>query len=138
METIVPLERTLTRADHQRLQRMLAQPCDAGSAEALHELLAASDILGDTGVPASLVTIGSRVLLQDTRRAGVPYQLTLCEPRDARPAEGCISVLSPVGASLLGLQAGQIARWHMPDGQEGAALILSVLFQPEAHPREAG
>jgi regulator of nucleoside diphosphate kinase len=137
METILPVERTLTASDHLRLARLRAQQREPAAAEALHELLENSETLAGTApVPVSLVTLGSRVLLQDAERAGAPYQLTLCDPRDAQPAQGCISVLSPVGASLLGLCAGQVARWRTPAAHEGAALILAVLFQPEAHAEE--
>ena len=137
METILPVERTLTPSDHLRVRRLLAQQHDAGACETLHDVLEGSDVLPGAPVPVSLVTLGSRVLLQDTARGGAPYQLTLCEPRDARPAQGCISVLSPVGASLLGLHAGDVARWRTPSAHEGAALILAVLFQPESSAREA-
>jgi regulator of nucleoside diphosphate kinase len=139
METIVPVERTLTPSDHLRMQRLLARQQDALASGTLHELLQGCDVLADgSPVPGGLVTLGSRVLLQDTDGAGTPYQLTLCEPGDARPSQGSISVLSPVGASLLGLRAGQVARWHTPAGHEGAALILAVLFQPAAFTAEAG
>lgn len=137
METILPVERTLTAFDHQRLARLRLQQREPAAAEALQDLLEASDVLaGAAPVPVSLVTLGSRVLLQDTERAGAPYQLTLCDPHEASPAQGCISVLSPVGSSLLGLCAGQVARWRTPAGHEGAALILAVLFQPEVQREE--
>jgi regulator of nucleoside diphosphate kinase len=135
MQSILPVERTLTASDHLRLQRLRAQQPDPAAAEALDELLATSELVAGSEVPVSLVTLGSRVLLQDTERAAAPYQLTLCEPDRARPEAGCISVLSPVGAALLGLRAGQVAHWRVPLGREGAALVLSVLFQPEAEVR---
>ena len=131
METTLPVERTLTPSDHRRLRRLLAQQSEPAAAESLQELLDGSEVLAGAAVPVSLVTIGSRVLLQDPRRAGQPYQLTMCEPGDARPAQGCISVLSPVGAGLVGLQAGQVAHWRMPGGHDGEAVILAVLSQPE-------
>ena len=132
METILPVERTLTRSDSRCLKLLLAQQCEPAAAEALQELLASSEVLADAAVPASLVTLGSRVLLQDARHADARYQLTLCEPRDARPSQGCISVLSPVGAALIGLQAGQVAHWRVPGGQEGEALIVAVSSRPDA------
>lgn len=58
--------------------------------------------------------------------------VTLCYPQDAEPAAGFISVLSPVGISLLGLWAGDVARWQTPHGEECAAVIESIQFQPEA------
>ena len=64
--------------------------------------------------------------------ANAGHKVTLCDPDDAEPSQGFISVLSPLGASLLGLRAGDVARWRTPVGQERMARIVDVLFQPEA------
>lgn len=58
--------------------------------------------------------------------------LTLCYPADAEPAVGFVSVLSPVGSALVGLQVGSVARWSLPAGDDKAAEILAILFQPES------
>ena len=58
--------------------------------------------------------------------------LTLCYPQDAEPAAGFISVLSPVGISLLGLRVGDMAKWQTPHGEECSATIESIQYQPEA------
>jgi regulator of nucleoside diphosphate kinase len=63
---------------------------------------------------------------------GSEYSLTLCYPADADPAAGRVSVLSPVGASLLGLRVGEVARWQGPAGDTHAAEVVALLFQPEA------
>ena len=75
--------------------------------------------------------MNSQVLVEDVanRRA---RKLTLCYPQDAEPAAGFISVLSPVGTGLLGLQVGATARWRNPLGGDAAAEVIAVLFQPEA------
>ena len=36
------------------------------------------------------------------------------------------------GWSLLGLQAGSIAHWTTPRGEQGSAEILAILYQPES------
>jgi len=82
-------------------------------------------------VPPDVVTMYSQVLLLD-RASGERNKVTLCYPADAEPAEGFVSVLSPLGWSLLGLRAGQVARWSTPSGGERAAEVLAILFQPEA------
>lgn len=131
MEVIAPTERTLTQRDYVRLTRLLAQsrsPAD----HAMHEVLEASELVASSAVPPTVVTMYTRVLLQDVRSDAPAYPLTLCYPEHAEPARGFISVLSPVGASLLGLRVGETARWRTPGGQGGAARILAVLFQPEA------
>ncbi len=42
-----------------------------------------------------------------------------------------MSVLSPLGLSLLGLRTGSTARWNTPRGPRTATL-LAIAFQPEA------
>lgn len=132
MEPRASNERTLTQLDYVRLTRLvaLAQPAHAG-AEAMQELLAASDLVASPAVPPTVVTMYSQVLLQDPF-GGAPRKLTLCYPDDAEPAAGFISVLSPVGVALLGLRGGETAHWTTPDGQAHAARIEAILFQPEA------
>jgi regulator of nucleoside diphosphate kinase len=133
VSTILPAERTLTHADHLRLARLLLEHGSAlQGAETMHDLLDTSDLVPPRAVPPGVVTMGTQVLLQDPAGDAPPYQLTLSYPREAEPGSGFVSVLSPVGSALLGLQAGDIARWRGPAGRSGAARILAVLFQPEA------
>jgi len=130
----IPVERTLTHHDHARLARLLAQQPAAAGAEALQDLIDSSDLVAARTVPGTVVTMNSQVLLlpQD----GTPCKLTVCYPEEARPADGFVSVLSPVGASLIGLRVGETAHWRSASGRTGEARILSVLFQPEAHAQE--
>ncbi len=129
METQLPVERTLTQIDHVRLRRLTTM---SHASEAVHAVLDSSDLVESAAVPATVVTMYTQVLLQ-VEADTAPYKLTLCYPDDAKPAEGFISVLSPLGASLLGLRVGDVARWRTPLGQERTARILEVLFQPEAN-----
>ena len=131
MQVTIP-ERTLTQIDYLRITRLLQQqPPDMGS-EAMQELLAGSDLVASPAVPPDVVTMYTQVLLQDPAGDAPAYKLTLCYPEHAEPAEGFVSVLSPVGRSLLGLRVGETAQWRLPAGQVRAARILQVLFQPEA------
>jgi regulator of nucleoside diphosphate kinase len=132
VEIVLPIERTLTHHDHVRLQRLLAQQPAPACAQALQDLLDGSDIVSARELPTTVVTMNSQVLLEEAG-GGTRYTLTLCYPQQARPAEGLVSVLSPVGASLLGLRVGETAHWRTPGGHAGAARILALLFQPEAH-----
>lgn len=131
MEVITPIERTLTQIDHVRLTRLISRAGALPGLEAIQQLLECSDLVASPEVPPTVLTMYTQVLLQDPD-GGEPYQLTLCYPADAEPAGGFVSVLSPVGAALLGLRVGQVARWTTPGGASGAARVLSVLFQPEA------
>ena len=127
MHAIVHGERTLTDLDFARLTRLLSQQLPP----TLADLLASAEVMKSRAVNADVVTMYSRVEVVDahTRRRQV---LTICYPDDAEPAAGCISVLSPVGISLLGLKTGDIARWLTPTGEECAAEVAAIQYQPEA------
>ncbi|MGV3570028.1 MAG: GreA/GreB family elongation factor [Ramlibacter sp.] len=131
MEVLTPVERTLTQIDHVRLTRLVGRAGALPGAEAMRQLLECSDLVASPAVPPTVVTMYTQALLEDPA-GGEPYKLTLCYPDHAEPAQGFVSVLSPVGAALLGLRVGAVARWCTPGGHAGAARILSILFQPEA------
>ena len=128
------LERTLTELDHARLSSLMrSDPRRAGAAPqraAIEAVLDGCAIVPSQQVPPDVVTMYSQVELRD--RSGRSQSLTLCYPADAAPAAGLVSVLSPVGASLLGLSPGSVARWSTPGGQQRDAEIAAITFQPEA------
>ena len=123
----VRFERTLTELDFARLRRL----ANAKAPQWLATLLDGVDVLDARDMPSDTVTMYSTVECQDVT-TGRRQQLTICYPNDAEPSVGCVSVLSPVGCSLLGLRVGDIAHWQMPGGETGGAQVLSVLFQPQA------
>jgi regulator of nucleoside diphosphate kinase len=129
------LDRTLTELDHVRILNLVRRDArgDASVAmqPAIEDLLDASAIVPSRQVSPDVVTMYSQLLLQDLQ-TGQRSTLTLSYPADAEPATGFVSVLSPVGSALLGLRVGSVARWATPTGDEKAAEILAILFQPEA------
>ena len=130
MRTLTPTERTLTQLDYVRLTRLMSLS-EPGASAPFRELLENSDLVASPAVPATVVTMYTQLLAQDVA-GGEPYKVTLCYPDDAAPSEGFISVLSPLGGSLLGLRVGDVARWHTPRGEERMVRVVEVLFQPEA------
>lgn len=124
-------ERTLTQIDYARLTRLVTLSRGPGTPGTIHALLENSDLVASAAVPATVVTMYTQVLVEDAV-GGTPHKVTLCYPEDAEPAQGFISVLSPLGTSLLGLRVGDMARWRTPRGDERVIRILEVLFQPEA------
>ena len=121
-------ERLLTELDFSRLNKLReGQTLPPELADALDTL----DLVPPREVPPDVVTMYSQVLVEDAA-SGQRRKLTLCYPGDAEPHLGFISVLSPVGASLLGRRVGATARWHTPNGDACAAEIATLLFQPEA------
>jgi regulator of nucleoside diphosphate kinase len=132
---MLALERTLTELDHVRLLNLVRRDRRSDGSPtprlAIEHVLDACAIVPSRQTPPDVVTMYSHVLLQDVE-TGQRSKLTLCYPADAEPAAGFVSVLSPLGASMLGLGVGAVARWLTPAGEERAAEILSILFQPES------
>ena len=127
MHAVVHGERTLTDLDFARLTKLLNRELPPP----LADVLASAEVTGSRAVPGDIVTMNSRVELLDVQ-THQRQTLTLCYPRDAEPAAGFISVLSPVGNSLLGMKCGTVAKWTSPMGDECAAEIVAIVFQPEA------
>lgn len=123
-------ERVLTELDHVRLAGLLRR-ADSAADTSLDEWIDSAYLVPSRDVGPDIVTMYSQLLLADA--AGGPRRtLTLCYPADADPQAGFVSVLSPVGAALLGRRVGSVAAWVTPDGRRHAVEIVAVLFQPEA------
>jgi regulator of nucleoside diphosphate kinase len=93
------------------------------SAALLGELERA-EVLPETAMPTNVVRIGSTLEFEvdDGRRLEV--QLVL--PENADINAGRISVLTPVGAALIGLSPGQSMEWSGNDGKERLLTVLAV------------
>lgn len=118
-------ERVLTELDHQRLRR------HAQAHEALRDVLDNAELLPSPELPADIVSMNSEVEVLEPG-SGRLQRLTLCYPAEADAEQGRISVLSPVGLSLLGRAVGSEARWQAGQGAGGAVHIRALRYQPEA------
>jgi regulator of nucleoside diphosphate kinase len=126
----------LTAQDYNRLKHLLAdltrqsRGMQAGL-ETLEDILDLARVVHPEKVPGNVVTMNSRVLFEDvsTREEGT---VTVVYPADADPSTGNISVLSPVGAALLGEAEGSEVELPLPHGQTRRIRINNVLYQPEA------
>ena len=76
-------------------------------------------------MPADAVRLGSAISFMD-ERAGTVRNVQLVLPVDADITEGRISILTPVGAALYGLRAGDAIVWPDLDGKERRITILEV------------
>ncbi|NCT84660.1 MAG: transcription elongation factor GreAB [Comamonadaceae bacterium] len=131
MEVSTLDERTLTELDHVRLARLVRGGGEAASQSAIDDILDTAELVPSRAVSPDIVTMYSQVEVADLA-SGQRQRLTLCYPSDAEPARGFVSVLSPVGTSLIGRRVGSIARWRTRAGEQGAAELVALLFQPEA------
>ena len=93
-------ERVLTELDHARLSKLHTPQLPEDWADELQ----AVDLVTSQDVAPDVVTMNSEVELVLAGQTE-PQRLTLCYPRDAQVGAGRISVLSPIGAALLGYVA---------------------------------
>jgi regulator of nucleoside diphosphate kinase len=81
-------------------------------------------------VPGDTITMNSRFVLSQPRGDG-PICYTLVYPEEESPQLGKVSVLSPMGAAMLGARVGDEVCWYSTDGPQSAK-VERLLYQPEA------
>ncbi|WHZ10440.1 MAG: Regulator of nucleoside diphosphate kinase [Burkholderiaceae bacterium] len=122
--------RTMSELDHVRIHGLIRRQQPPQAAQ-ITEIIDSAHLVRPQDIPADVVTMYSQARVADVD-SGEQRTLTVVYPQDADAARGMISVLSPVGASLLGLPVGAVARWTGPDGTRVATRVEAILFQPEA------
>ena len=75
--------------------------------------------------PSGVVTMHSRVTFVDAA-TGAERTVQLVYPGEADISAGRISILTPVGAGLIGLSEGQSILWPDRDGHERKLSIVKV------------
>jgi regulator of nucleoside diphosphate kinase len=110
--------------DHRQLVELATASEGTPAAEALLDELERAKVVADDRLPATVVRMGSRVRF---RSPGAGEKLVeLVYPVDADIAAGRISVLTPVGAALIGLSGGQSISWETRDGREQELTVVEV------------
>lgn len=121
----------LTELDLTRLENAANR---AGSnsplAGLVDDLIARANVVPGNKIPADVVTMNSVVCVVDD--AGAEQKWTLVYPEEANVASAKLSVLSPMGAALLGARAGKSVKYSAPNGAQRSLRIDRVAFQPEA------
>jgi regulator of nucleoside diphosphate kinase len=125
----------LTRADYRELLPFTAASRQVGDiGDLLAEKLETAVIVESSAVPPAVVTMNTELEVRDESNGHVS-RLILVHPREANIVAGRISVMTPVGAALLGLTEGASTRVQGPSGEERTLTVLRVLMQPEARGR---
>ncbi len=122
----------LLRRDSERLGALLSGRANAQSAviRLLDDKLSRAELVDSLDDVVHIVTMGSVVVVRRPAQSR-PRVLRLVYPDEAAPAEGLISVLSPLGACVLGHPVGEICD---AGGMQflDAMLIESVNPRPES------
>ena len=106
----------------------LAIAAQARAPEVCSLLLAEIDravIHSEAAIPADAVVMNRRVEFSDDVR-GSHRTVELVYPGQADISQGRISILTPIGAGLIGLREGQSILWPDREGQERKLTIVKV------------
>ena len=129
-----PRPLTLTSPDRETLGNILStQNVANDEARTLADLiigLGESVVVRSEDVSPTVVTLNSRVRVR-TLGTDAMREFTVVVPGHADLQKGRISVLTPVGAALLGRREGDAVECVVPAGKVGFR-IEAVLYQPEA------
>lgn len=91
----------------------------------LLEELERAEVLPADKMPADVVTMGATVEFV-VEATGERRTVQLVYPKEADIAEGRISILTPVGAGLIGLRVGQSISWPDRSGHQRLLTIENV------------
>lgn len=123
----------LPQTDSDRLSSLALRVPEPTSPAAtlLLEEIERAEVRPDDKIPADVVRMYSTVEFVDEAH-GQARTVELVYPGEADIAAGRISVLTPIGAGLIGLRAGQEIAWPDRDGHVRRLRILKVLPPAQA------
>ena len=112
--------------DYNRLTNLAAVVGDRAPdvASVLQSEMDRARVLPADAISAAVVRMGSTV--EFSADTGRQRRVTLVFPGDAEIAAGRISILTPIGAALIGLSPGQSIAWTARDGRRHQLTVLSV------------
>jgi regulator of nucleoside diphosphate kinase len=117
----------LGNAEHRRILILaMSDPRHtADDSDFIHYELDRAKVVPDAGLPLDVARIGSTVTYRSDD--GRVSTVTLAYPGETDAGAGRVSVLSPVGATLLGLQPGQAITRMGWDGDFREFAVVSVI-----------
>lgn len=113
-------------ADYMRLSGLAAGALERNRAvaETLHLEIERAEVIEADAMPADVVRMGSVVDFRSD--SGPRRRVTLVFPGEADIATGRISILTPIGAALIGLSAGQSIEFKAHDGRPHVLTVVDV------------
>jgi regulator of nucleoside diphosphate kinase len=114
---------TISNSDFDQLTKLSGASPKSAVTEFLEHELDRARVVGR--VPDTVVRLGSRVMYQDVAK-DAPSEITLVLPHEADIKRKRVSVLTPVGAALIGLAEGQRITFVMPWGRARTLAVLKL------------
>ena len=122
----------LTTDDHARLSSLAEAAADSAPDvyDYLSEELDRATLVRPEAIAPTVVTMNARVTFRD-ETTGQTRTVTLVYPNEADLAAGKVSVLTPIGAALIGVAEGQSIRWYTRQGEAKNLTVLDVTARAE-------
>ncbi|ACK86213.1 nucleoside diphosphate kinase regulator [Methylorubrum extorquens] len=117
----------MTADDHERLSRLAASTMDRAPevVSFLSDELDRVQIVRGGAAQGDFARMGSRVDFRDNS-TGRMQSVTLVYPGEADIEQGKVSILTPIGAALIGLSKGQSIDWATRTGETRRLTVLAV------------
>jgi regulator of nucleoside diphosphate kinase len=125
----------LTRRDFSRLDQLTATPAGGESRRVVDFLvdeLSRARVVDADRIAPNIVTMHSEVVFRD-EDAGRERTVKLVYPNEHAAHDGALSVLTPLGAALIGMAEGQTISFETSDGSARRVSVVKVLSQPGAN-----
>jgi regulator of nucleoside diphosphate kinase len=124
---------TLSAEDYKRLSELAhrARNRMPDLAAELADEIGRAQVLAKGRHPEHVVCMDSEVEFRDDT-TGKVRKVLLVYPAEADIAQGKVSVLTPVGTALIGLQSGHSITWETPSGEARQLTVLAVRHQHPA------
>lgn len=128
-EPLPPLVMASSAVDRLRGVALAAMRNEPEIAGQLLAELERADVVAAEAMPDSAVAIDSWVTYQDVESGSIrTIQLVL--PAEVDPTRQKVSIISPIGAALIGLTVGQVMTWQLREGQARQLTVLNVSDAP--------
>jgi regulator of nucleoside diphosphate kinase len=117
----------VTAGEHTLLMGLAERALERESSvgEYLAEELSRAFIVPDDACAPNVIRMGSTVTYREDATARI-RTVTLVYPREADIDRHRISILTPIGAALIGLSPSQTIQWPSPGGAMATLTVLDV------------
>lgn len=119
----------ITEFDRERLNALLDKKLRLDDYDqALLAELNQAEVVEPAAIPSDVITMNSQCRLKE--ESGDLWDYTVVFPEDADFEHDKISILSPIGCSLIGNKVGSTISFPVPKGVK-AVTVEEILYQPE-------
>ena len=119
----------ITKFDLERLKNLLDKKLRLDDYDhALLTELKKAQVVEPELIPGDVITMNSKIRLKEEN--GDSWDCTLVFPEDADIEEDKISILSPIGCSIIGYKVGSTISFPTPKGDKQVS-VEDILHQPE-------